>query len=167
MEQYLSELEQLLAKECSLYEQYGKVLALEEKQIAKRNHEEITNLSQEREVLHIGMRQCQEQRRALLKKVCGDKTAKLSNVIRSKFPEAKRKNAEALISKLRILAKQNQQRNGEFSQLVNFSLKIVSGLASIFWSATQAVVKSYNQHGRLKESFHNASDRQSGVIKKV
>jgi|GEM_PF-6011685 len=160
-------LQSLLEKECELYVKYNGVLSQERAHLSKFDSEKILLLSAERERLCDLMKEAQAQRRELIKQVSGSSRLKVTDFIAKYFSGQEAQLLLGRVERLRLLIHQTQSRGTEFSQVVNFAIKLIGGLVSIIWSATQNVVRSYTAGGKLKETYHPTGPRSVGVVKEV
>lgn len=160
-------LHSMLEQECRLYLQYDKTIEEERRYISKFDTEKIRQLSSEREKMYELMKEAQAERRELIKRVASNSRLRLSDFISQTFSGQELKVLQDQVEKLRSLIKHSQSHAREFSQVVGFALKLVGGMASIIWSATQNVVRSYTSGGKIQETYHGSRARGSGLIKEI
>lgn len=159
-------LETLLQRECGLYEQYIRILMEERQFVTRFNAEKITELTAKRAGLYESMLKSQDARLELMRTFPASKGKKLRELIAGNCtPEDKRKLLP-LAEHLKRLVDEAQIQSKEQNQILGFGLKMVHGLTSIFWSATQNVVRTYSRKGVTKEAYNPAS-RTSSVLKRA
>jgi hypothetical protein len=161
-------LEAQLKKEIKLYREYIVVLAKERKELLARNHEKLIPLSSRRNEISRQMILCHRERIELIQEIfpSGSEKEKLSVLVESHCDSEAQAMLLPLVAELKKEVEQSQGDGREFSQVVNFALDMVNGVASIIWSATQNIVKSYSPKGELKETYHSRS-RVAGVMKRA
>jgi hypothetical protein len=171
-------LDQCISAEIEIYRKYVALLAEERALIVASKTDQFSKLTSERERLIELMAQAQETRFSLMRTALGEPemlgrhkapppSIRLSAFV-TKFCSPR--EAKALLPKvetLRKLVSASQRESAEFSQVVGFSLTMVGGLASLLWSATKTVIRSYTCNGNMKEAVHDGRSRKAGVLKEV
>lgn len=155
-----------LAKECLLYERYLGLLAEEKGWMARFDHERVTELSTKRAALYDDMLSAQDERLAYMRDF-PSAGMKLRELIVKFMAPQNAKQLLPLVDRLRGLVKESQAQGRQHHQILDFGLKVVHGVLSIFSFATQHVVKSYNRRGALEQSYQPAKSRNSGVLKEA
>lgn len=79
---------------------------------------------------------------------------RLSDYVREHFAQPDQRRIFPSIEKLKNLVSRTARENQEFSQVLNFSLGMITSSLSIIRSANQEVQHGYNVQGVTKESFH-------------
>jgi hypothetical protein len=159
-------LEMLLVKECRLYEQYLTVLLEERTSIIRFNAETLGQLTVKRAALYEEMLKAQDTRLELMRSFPSNQGKKLRDLITQYCTPEDKRRLLPLAEKLKSLVESVQQQSKEQNQILGFGLKLVHGMVSLFWSATQNVVRSYSRKGVTKEAYNPAS-RNSNVLKRV
>ncbi len=165
--QHVAKLERMLGAECLIYKRYLAVLKEERRFIIKFDSEKITALCSERGRLCDEMQAALNERTALIKSFVGHSRGRLSDHILQLFKQEDAQRLMPKVEELRKLVEQCHAGSKEFKQVIEFSLKLVSGLVSIIWSATQNLVKSYTQSGTMRESYHPTTSRQAAMLRKA
>jgi len=155
-----------LAKECSLYHRYIGLLDEERGWLARFNHERVMDLSVKRASLYEEMLGAQDERLNYMRNFPAQDMKLRDLVLKFMLPQNS-KQLLPLIDRLRALVVESQAKGRQHHQILDFGLKVVHGLMSIFWSATQHVVKSYDRNGELKQSYQPAKSRSGGVLKEA
>jgi len=162
----VSSLANLIERECTLYEKYINILKEERGNITNFNAEKVNELTQKRANLYENMLKAQDDRLALMRSFPEGQGKKLRDLIESFCTPIDRIKLLPLANKLKALVEEAQLESKEQSQILNFGLKLVHGIMSLFWSATQNVVRSYSKKGASKEAF-NPATRTSNVLKRA
>lgn len=157
----------LIENECKIYEEYLACLDQERNSITKFNAESVTMLSEKRDQLQFRMKDAQLQRIAMIKDLTGIENTKLTDAVSKHFKGEEASTLLRLAKKLKTLVQKTQTKGHELSYISQFGLNVVNGLYSLFMSATQNVTRSYGRKGKIKESYHPAGSRHSGVIKEA
>lgn len=165
----LRTLEQCIDRELGLYQEYLAALLQEKQFIQCQDTEKIQAISQKRQLLCNSMKEAEEKRLDYIKSLPGDgaNNLKLSEFVKANFSAVESKRLLGKVELLKDLVKRCHRESTEFRNVVDFSLNMVSGLISIFWSATQSVVRSYTQNGRMRESYAPSVVRSAGLLKQV
>lgn len=79
---------------------------------------------------------------------------RLSDYAKAHFVPLDQRRILPLIEKLRRLVLESANENQDFTQVLNFSLGMITSSLSIIRSANQEVQHRYNIQGLSKESFH-------------
>ena len=70
-----------------------------------------------------------------------------------------------LIDELRTLVEKTYKRGRQHSRIVDFALKVVHGISSIFWSSRQEEVTTYGRSGKSKKAYQpKSNNRLAGVL---
>lgn len=162
-----SRLEKLLDHEYTLYEGYLELLKQEESHIVKFDTEAVNKLTLKRAELCEGMRAAHAERLELMGAFPECKGERLRKMALRCFHPQEAKRIISRADKLEALARETTREGIKHKQILSFGLKCVNGLVSMFWSATQNVVKSYSRKGKTKESYHPANSRKQNVIKEA
>ncbi len=171
-------LDDLISNEIQLHHGYVKALELEQQIVISGKTEGLAVATAQRERFIQGIARAQDARFTLMRKELGEpeflgrQKAPPPSIPLSQFVKrfCHPSEAKVLIPKidiLRELVSDSQTRSREYSQVVAFSLRMIGGLASILWSATKHVVRSYTPGGTMKESTHDGTHRKSGVLKEI
>ncbi len=162
-------LENLIDTEVGLYREYLKVIELEKAHLRSPDAEKISQMSEKRQQLYDAMRIAEKKRMDYVANVSRDgaQSQRISDFIKRSFSPIESKRVLMKVESLKELVKKCHRESREFGQVVDFSLNMVGGLISIFWSATQSVVRSYTAHGRMRESFTPALTRSAGLLREV
>lgn len=161
------ELEDLLNKEIGLYAIYIKLLDEEREAVVSSQTEQVIALSTARSAVIEQMREAQNSRRQFLRRYSADRLLRLSVFVKNQFSPQEAAKLMPLVHKLKKLVGIAQAGSSEISQVVSFSLKLVSGLVSIIWSATQNVVRAYTSIGTIKESYHPTGYGKAAALKQA
>ena len=159
-------LEILLTKECRLYEKYLAVLEEERSYIVRFNAEKVGELTAKRASLYEQMLKAQDGRLELMRTFPSNQGKKLRELISSYCTPEDKRRLMPLADSLKTLVETTQSQSREQNQILGFGLKMVHGMVSLFWSATQNVVRSYNRKGTSKEAY-NPATRTSNVLKRA
>ena len=160
-------LENILSREYALYKRYREILQQERNALKVKDRTTVTVLAQQRGAMHAELLAAQDDRLLFMRRVAGEEAqTTLREIIKVHFPESDRQHLIEKATKLRALIERTQQEGREYSTLLAFGLRMVHGLKSILFSATQNVVKSYGKKGKIQESFHPSGD-QTHVIKEA
>ena len=159
------ELEDLIKEEISVYTRYLTVLDEERRDLVASRAERLLMHSAERSHLVNLMRAAQDERRKIMRRYSADRLLTLSAFIQTYLPEKEGARLMPLVAQLKNLVRSAQSDTGEFSQVASFAMRMMSGLVSILWSATQNIVRSYSPQGRMKEVYHPSVGRAAAVLK--
>jgi len=160
-----------LEDECKLQEKYLELIECERQAIRNLNESqriaELEKLTAKREILCFEIKQANEARLHLLSAIPESKTVKLSDLVKLYFRPNEAAELKPFIDRLKSLIQKSQNKGLEFNQIIGFSLNLINGLTSIFWSASQSVLRCYSKQGKIKEQFHPSQGRASTVLKQV
>ena len=165
------QLKQIIEEECALYGGYLQILDQERELLrqmrSSANTDAIMLLTAKRDVFSQEMKVLAERRGELLSVFGDTQGLKLSQLVKDYFHKADVSELMPCINRLKLLVDKSRRKNFEFSQIIGFSLNLVNGLASLFWSASQSVIKCYSPNGKIKESFHPSKSRAASVLKEA
>lgn len=164
---FIDKLSSCLENECRLYQTYITLLKEEQAYLTRFNEEKLSGLSARRSELYDKLLTAQDRRLALMQNFPEKQGVKLRDLVLVHMLPQNARLVLPMIDQLRSLVKESQQLGKQHFQVLDFGLKMVHGLLSIFWSATQRVVKSYNRNGEIQQSYHPAKSRRSGVLKEA
>lgn len=162
----IRELENLLRQECKLYQQYIIILHEERGFITQLNPEQLTRLTERRAALYDQMLLAQDRRLEIMRQFPSGQGQRLRDLISNHCTVADKQVLMPLVEKLKALVEEARTVSKEQSQILRFGLKLAHGIMSLFWSATQNVVKSYSRQGTSKEKF-NATSRNANLLKRA
>lgn len=160
----LKDLEKIINEECTAVDQYLSLLKAEQDHVIKLRGDEVSELAARREILTETLARLRCQRDDLVRILNKNSRVTLSELISTQGTPADKKKFLPLIQKLKTRLKAFEDRNKEFSEVVNFSLGLVNGSLSILWSATQTVSRCYNAFGAIKESFQPTAPRAGTLL---
>jgi hypothetical protein len=171
-------LDQCVSAEIEIYRKYVALLAQERSLIVASKADKFSQITSERERLIELMAKAQETRFSLMRSALGEPemlgrhkapppSMKLSAFVTKFCSPREVKMLLPKVDALRKLVSASQRESLEFSHVVGFSLTMVSGLASLLWSATKTVIRSYTCNGNMKEAVHDGRSRKAGVLKEV
>ncbi len=160
-------LDTIIKQEIDLYGRYLKLLEKERGAVVAAQSDKVLVINSERQEVVEQMRQCQDARRQYLRKFSADRNLKLTDFINRYMTPQDAKRLMPQVEKLRLAVTRAQAITGEAHQVVGFALRMISGLTSIIWSATQNVVRSYSPIGTMCEAFHRNGGRTAGVLKEA
>ena len=166
-------LEQLLKKECALYDRYSTLIKKERGILKSRDHEQVTKLSEERRVLQEAMLTAQDKRLALLRS-CNlmseddpqASTPTLRSLVAEHCSATEQRILLPLAEDLRERVLEARELSKRHSMIVSFALTMVHALKSILRSGEGSVHRSYGRKGKVKESF-SADTEASRVLKEA
>ncbi len=162
---FVQKLKKQLEQECALYTLYSSVLEEEQQGIAVRDAQIMHRHLSRRNDICDQILAAKERRNELVLAQCEDGILpKLSDFVRARCAPADARQLIPLIDSLRSLAKKSQRASQEFSQIVSFSLGVVSSTLSLIRSGTQEVQRAYTVNGVTKESYHPVQHRYSGLL---
>jgi hypothetical protein len=159
-------LENVLNKECKLYKQYISILQEERSYITNFDADKLTALTAKRAALYDDMLLAQDERLQLMRSFPNNTNQKLRDLISLHLSKADQAVLSPLAEELRNLVLLAQKESKEQNQIVKFGLKMVHGVLSLFWSATQNVVRSYSRKGDIRENY-NSTTRDNNLLKKA
>lgn len=160
-------LDGVLDREIELQEKYSALLGAERSALAKFNSAEVDRICAERQAVYEQMQEMHSRRTELMKEFPEFRGRKLSDLVQLFCqPEDARRLHGKILRLKRSIAK-SRRGSSEFGQIAQFTLNLVNGVLSIFWSATQHVTRAYTRRGDVKESFHPSGARQSNVLKEA
>lgn len=162
-----AELRRQIERECATYKEYLAVLAEERRWFTKFNAEKINALQLKRQGLLEQMTKHNARRLAILQSIPNTADIRLSDVVNTMLHPADAKPLKPLVEELRKLISMVRDESSEFNQVTGFGLNIVNGLLSIFWSASQNIMKTYSPQGLPKESFNPTKSRLEGILKQA
>ena len=171
-------IDQCVTTEIEIYRKYLSLLETERELVVASQAEKLAIVTAERDRLIELMREAQDNRFALMRKALGEPellgrqkapppSLKLSTLITKLCSPKESRILMPKVEQLRQLVRKSQRKSLEFSQVLGFSLTMVSGLASILWSATKTVIRSYSCNGNMKEVVHDGRSRKAGVLKEI
>jgi FlgN protein len=163
----LREIEKIITEECGLVDQYLSLLDSEQEQVIKLKSEQVSGLSERRAVVADRLAGLRQGRDDLVRELNNNSKITLSELIAQRGSTADKKRLLPLIQKLKKKLKVFDDRNKEFSQIINFTLGLVNGSLSILWSATQTVTRCYNAFGAITESFQPTAPRVGTLLGKA
>jgi FlgN protein len=154
-------------REIQLHEQYLQLIIKEQEAITRIKPAESLECATKRSDMHDKIIAEREKRSRLLASAGGPEAPiRLSDFARTYFDLSSQRRILPMIEKLRGLIKKVQAKNQEFSQVLNFSIGMVSSTLSIIRSASQEVQKAYTGRGIIRESYH-PTDRHASVLKQA
>lgn len=160
-------LEVVLDREINLQEKYLEVLDKERAVLPAFKADLLAPLTTQREELSKQMHAAQIERVELMKQFPEFRGKKLSDLVLLHCHEQDAKKLIKRINRLKSLVAQNKSGGSEFGQVAQFTLNLVNGVLSLFWSATQNVTRSYTRKGKVRESYNQQGSRHSGVLKQA
>lgn len=160
----LKDLEKIINDECTAVDQYLNLLKAEQDHVVKLRGDEVSELSSRREILTDTLARLRSQRDDLVRILNKNTRVTLTELITIQGGIADKKKFLPLIQKLKKRLQAFEDRNKEFSEVVNFSLGLVNGSLSILWSATQTVSRCYNAFGAITESFQPTAPRAGTLL---
>lgn len=163
----VKKLEQMLREECGVYEQYLKLLSLEQKSLTSLNTDELIDFTEKRAVLTDRLADIQRARSALLVDKDTGTLRPVREVIKARCASSEQRTLLSLANKLVDLIQKTQVRAKEMGQMLHFSLSMINGTISLIYSATQNVTKAYGQNGMVKNSYHPKSGKGAALTKEA
>jgi hypothetical protein len=160
-------LEAVLDREINIQERYLEVLDKERSVLPAFKADLLAPLTAEREELSKQMHATQIERVELMKQFPEFRGKKLSDLVQLHCHAHDAKNLLKRINRLKSLVAENKSGGSEFGQVAQFTLNLVNGVLSLFWSATQNVSRSYTRKGKVRESYNQQGSRHSGVLKQA
>ncbi len=156
----------MLKKEISHYEEYIVLVRQEKEFITRFNAEKLAEITKLRADIYEKMLQAQDQRMALMREFPIKGSHKLRGLIKECCLKADQQKLMPLAEKLYKLVETAQSESKEQRLIINFGLRLVHGVVSLFWSATNNVVKSYGRTGISREST-NPTTRDANLLKRA
>lgn len=154
-----------IEREIALYKKYLALMEEEQRSVTKFDANAIEALTEKRNSLCNQLDEARLKRDELVMRIAQcDVPMKLSEMVHRFCNREEKRKLTPLVDTLRTMVQSAQRASQEFSQVVNFSLGMVSSTLSIIWSATQEVQRSYTTQGVVKESFHPASAFRTGTL---
>ena len=160
-------IDQLLRRECELYQDYIKLTQEERSWITKLNPAKLEELTQKRQIITDLLLAAQDQRLAQMRQFPEGDGKRLSDLIRKYAPLKEAKVLLTLTKKLRELVEEARSEGSQYSQIIGFSMGLVNGVVSILWNATQNVVRAYSRSGEIRESTNPTGNRASSILKRA
>ena len=157
-----------IEKEIKLHTQYLEVVDQEQLAVTKLAIDACRDGGVKREVICDQITSERVRRQKIMREIGGeDSPERLSDFARMHFPIADQYRLFPLIEKLKVLVKKVQRENQEFSQVLNFSLSMVSSSLSIIRSANHEVQRSYTAGGLARESYHPVGGRSAATLREA
>ncbi len=161
----LHNLEAVLQQECTLQEEYLRLLEEERQALVKFNAEKIEVISERRELLLGRIHEASEKRKELIQKIPG--TGADTRLTELRLPDANTQKVNSLAKELKALVIKTRVVGQELNQIVQFGMNIISGSISIFRSASNHVTRSYTAQGKIHEATHPSGPVRGGLAKEV
>lgn len=157
-----------IEKEIKLHTQYLEIVDREQQAVTHLAIDVCEDSGQRRAMLCEHISNERHRRQALMRQIGGEEAPeRLTDFAKIHFPLADQRRLFPLIEKLKILVRKAQDENREFSQILNFSLSVVSSTLSIIRSANQEVQRSYTAGGLARESYHPVHGRSSLTLREA
>ena len=160
-------LDAIISQELLLYAEYQKLLVRERQALRKSDSDQIQVLADERGEVVDALSMANDQRCLIIREVSKERHLKLSTFIERFLTPQEQKQLMPKVKALKVAVAGCRSESSEFGQVVNFALKVTSGLVSILWSATQNVVRSYGRTGTMREAYHPSQGHAGSILKKV
>jgi FlgN protein len=153
--------------ECDLLEQYQRLMDEEQLLVTQLKSEQVMDAVARRMDLGDKLAEVQEKRSAAMKSLESETNEKLSSMIGRISDPRERKQAEALVKRLRKVTKLTRLKAREFGQVVDFSLGLLAGSISVISSAARPKTRSYGSDGKIREKSVPVSSRAEFSLKEV
>jgi hypothetical protein len=161
----LDSLEKLIERECWAHEAYVEVLELERSEIISGTPEKVAAYAASRAKICEDLATLKDQRERMVFEFSEvEEIRPLSRVVAEKCSLPEQKRFRPLIARLRIAATNSKTKSEEYSQVVHFSLGLVSSVLSLMWSATEGVQKLYTAQGVAKNAYHPSGARSALIL---
>lgn len=157
-----------IEKEIKLHTLYLDAVDREQDAVTRLALDACRENGSKREVLCEQMLAERTRRRKLMIDIGGEEAPeRLSDFVKIHFSGPDQHRIFPLIEKLKTLVRKVQRESQEFSQVLNFSLSIMSSTLSIIRSANQEVQRSYTAGGLARESFHPVGNRSALTLREA
>jgi hypothetical protein len=164
----ISQVVATIEKEIKLHTQYLEVVDQEQQAVTRLEIESCRDAGQKRELLCEQIASERTRRRKLMLEIGGEGSPeRLTDFAKVYFPVADQRRLFPLIDSLKHLVRLVQIESQEFSQVLNFSLSMVSSTLSIIRSANQEVQRSYAPNGLARESYHPVGNRSALTLREA
>lgn len=150
---FLSQLEVILASELALHLKHQQLLEKERASIVSGNTEKIEQASGERSILVEEITVAVSNRNNLVKEHLGRFRGKLSDELQIRFNPSEIAKIIELINQIKSVGNQLRLDNQQHRSLVSFGQRLVEGTLCIFNSASQTVNRVYGRKGQMVEKM--------------
>lgn len=167
---FVSELRDLLGRECRLYLDYLEVIAKERASLVALKRDEIQAYTEKRIHLNAKVEEFHLKRQGILRSIAGKPDSSeihLVETIEQYVEPAQRIELKVLADRLKSLIQQTQQKTRELEELTRFSLGIVNSTLSIISSASSPVTSVYSPSGKMAEKYQPPSGNYQPVARRV
>jgi hypothetical protein len=160
----LKDIEVIIQDECKIIGEYLSLLSAEQEHVIKLKSDQVSSFADRRAVMTDTLAKLRAMRDELVRQINGNTRMTLTEVITTKGSAMDKRRFLPLIDKLKKRLSAFEDKNHEFSEVVNFTLGLVNGSLSILWSATQTVTRCYNAFGSITEAFQPTSPRGGSLL---
>lgn len=164
---FVRSLEAALDVEIDVQTRYLAALEQERELLPKFKTENLAELTAKRELISKEMAEAQLVRVELMRQFPEFRGKRLTDLVQLHCHPSDAKRLEDKIKRLKRAVATNRASGNEFGQVAQFTLNLVNGVLSLFWSATQNVTRSYTRKGKVRESYNTQGGRHSGVLKQA
>jgi hypothetical protein len=160
----LKDIEIIIQDECKIIGEYLSLLSAEQEHVIKLKSDQVASFADRRAAMTDTLAKLRAMRDDLVRQINGNTRTTLTELITTQGSAFDKKRFLPLIEKLKKRLAAFENKNQEFSQVIDFTLGLVNGSLSILWSATQTVTRCYNAFGAITESFQPTSPRGGSLL---